>query len=171
MADTLIAYYSWSGRSAALSRKLHRSLPGSELYHIEAKRKYSRHFIFCAKQAFMEKRRNERPDIRVHLTGKQMLKYDRVILIYPIWCGTCPMAVRTFLESIRTDRLDLFPVSLSMTSTAAKSLSDIRESAPKAAIAEGLSLKGRKSDSAESVEAVMTYLGLRQSEQQQKNNQ
>ena len=87
MADTLIAYYSWSGRSAALATKLYQSIPGSELYHIETKRNYSRHFAVCAEQAFMEKRRNERPDIRVHLTGKQMLKYDRVILIYPIWCG------------------------------------------------------------------------------------
>lgn len=161
MADTLIAYYSWSGRSAALARKLSQSIPESELYHIATKKNYSRHFAVCAEQAYMEKRRNERPDIQIHLSGKQMLKFERILLIYPIWCGTCPMAVRTFLESVRTDRLDLFPIALSMTSSAAKSVEDIRESAPKAAIAEGLSLKGKKADSEESFKAVMKYLGLR----------
>ena len=161
MADTLIAYYSWSGRSAALARKLHRNLPGSELYHIATKRKYSRRFPVCAEQAFVEKRRNERPDIQVHLSGKQMLKFDRIILIYPIWCGTCPMAVLTFLEGIRTDRLDLFPIALSMTSSAAKSVEDLRKSAPDAAMAEGLSLKGKRADTEESYESVMKYLGLR----------
>ena len=165
MADTLIAYYSWSGRSAALARKLHRSLPGSELYHIAAKRKYSKNFAICAEQAYMEKRRNERPDIQVHLTGKQMMKFERMILVYPIWCGTCPMAVRSFLESVRTDRLDIFPVALSMKSSAGKSVADIRDSAPKAAVAEGLTLKGKKSDSLEAYEKVMSYLGLRNEEE------
>ena len=160
MADTLIAYYSWSGRSAVLARKLYRNISGSELYHIASKRKYSKHFVICAGQAFLEKRRRERPDIQIHLSGKQMLKYDRMILIYPIWWGTCPMSVRTFLEGIRTDRLDVFPIALSMSSNAEKSVADICDAAPKAAVAEGLSLKGKRADSEKSFEEVMRYLGL-----------
>ena len=54
MADTLIAYYSWSGRSAALAAKLHDDIPGSDLYHIETKRKYSGSFFICAGQAMQE---------------------------------------------------------------------------------------------------------------------
>ncbi len=162
MADTLIAYYSWSGRSAALAAKLHDDIPGSNLYHIETKRKYSGSFFICAGQAMREKKKDARPEIKVQLSGKQMLKYDRVILIYPIWAGTCPMAVRTFLEGIRTDRLDLFPVALSMKSDARKSVEDIHSSAPKAAIAEGLALKGKKSDSKEAWDAVMKYLGIQE---------
>ncbi len=160
MSDTLIAYYSWSGRSAALAEKLYRNIPGSRIYHIAAKRKYSGNFLICSGQAIREKKKNARPEIQVQLSGKQMLKYDRIILIYPIWAGTCPMAVLTFLEGIKTDRLDIFPISLSMKSDALKSVEDIRSSAPKAAIAEGLSLKGKKSGSKESYDSVMKYLGL-----------
>ena len=160
MADTLIAYFSWSGRSAALARKLYRAVPQSELYHIATKRTYAKRFLHCAAQAAGEKRRDERPEIQVHLSGKQVSKFDRIILIYPIWCGSCPMAVKTFLEGIRTDRLDLFPIALSMKTDAKKSVEDIRSSAPKAAIAEGLRLSGKKSDSQESFDSVMRYLGL-----------
>ncbi len=161
MADTLIAYFSWSGRSAALAQKLYRNLPGSSLYHIATKRSYAKHFVSCAAQAAAEKKKNERPDLQTHLSGKQVMKYDRMILIYPIWCGTCPMAVRTFLEGIRTERLDLFPVALSMKTDVRKSVEDIRLSAPKAAVAEGLRLSGKKSGEEEAYEAVMRYLGLR----------
>lgn len=160
MADTLIAYFSWGGKSAALASKLHNAIDGSDVYHIITQRRYSGSFFITVGQALREKKHDARPALKVQLSGKQMLKYDRVILIYPIWGGTCPMAVRTFLEGIRTDRLDIFPISLSHASGALQSVIDIKKSAPEAAVAEGLALKGRDADSYESFEKVMKYLGL-----------
>ena len=160
MADTLIAYFSWSGQSARLAEKLRDHIPGSERYHILTKRVYAKGFFHCVVQARKEQKNEVLPELMNQLTGKQMLKYDRIILIYPIWCGTCPMAVKTFLEGIRTDRLDLFPIALSRSSGVSKSVEDIRSSAPEAAIAEGLRIQGKTADSQEAYDAVMEYLGL-----------
>lgn len=160
MADTLIAYFSWSGQSARLAEKLRDHIPDSERYHILTKQTYAKGFFGCAGQARKELKQDARPELLNQLTGKQMLKYDRIILIYPIWCGTCPRAVNTFLEGIRTDRLDIFPVALSRSTDVRRSVEDIRKSAPKAAIAEGITIKGKKSQTQEAYDAIMEYLGL-----------
>lgn len=160
-AETLIVYYSWSGNSEKLAKNLHQAIIGSDLFKIVTKRKYSASFFLAAFQAGREKRKHARPEIEGGIAGKKMSKYERIILIYPIWDGSCPMCVLTFLESIKTKDLDIFPISTSSSVTLGSSLKAIRESAPEANIAEGLAVPGKTADTQKAVNTVFHYLGLK----------
>lgn len=160
-ADTLIVYYSWSGKSEKLAKNLNEALIGSDIFKIRTKRKYSTSFFIACFQAGREKRKKARPEIMDSIAGKKMAKYERIILVYPIWCGSCPMAILTFLESIKTKDLDIFPISTSASITLGSSLADIKKSAPEANIAEGLAVPGKVADTQKAVNTVFHYLGLR----------
>lgn len=71
------------------------------------------------------------------------------------------MCVLTFLESIKTKDLDIFPISTSSSVTLGSSLKAIRESAPEANIAEGLAVPGKAADTQKAVNTVFHYLGLK----------
>ncbi len=160
-SDTLIVYYSWSGNSEKLAKNLNEAIFSSDIFKIRTKRKYSTSFFVAAFQAGREKRKKTRPEIIETVSGKKLSKYERIILIYPIWDGSCPMAVLTFLESIKTEGLDIFPISTSSSVTLGSSLRDIRGSAPEANIAEGLAVPGKVADTQKAVNTVFHYLGLR----------
>ena len=99
-----------------------------------------------------EKSSNARPSIKDPLTD--ISNYDTILLGYPIWHGNLPNIVMTQLEMLDFEGKTIYPFNTHEGSGLGKSISDIKNSAPKADVKDGFALRGtdaRKEDSHESI--------------------
>ena len=99
-----------------------------------------------------EKSSNARPSIKDPLTD--INKYDTILLGYPIWHGDLPNIVMTQLEMLDFEGKTIYPFNTHEGSGLGRSISDIKNSAPKADVKDGFALRGtdaRKEDSHESI--------------------
>ena len=100
-----------------------------------------------------EKSSNARPKIKDPLTD--ISKYDTILLGYPIWHGDLPNIVMTQLEMLDFEGKTIYPFNTHEGSGLGRSISDIKNSAPKADVKDGFALRGtdaRKEDSHERLE-------------------
>lgn len=95
MQKILVAYFSYSGNAKKIAQMVH-DVSGAELYEIVPENPYSADYQECVNQAREELVQNARPAIAS--PDVPMSQYDRVILVFPNWCRTCPMIVLTFVE-------------------------------------------------------------------------
>ena len=74
------------------------SLVGADLYEIKTVKSYPRDYRECVNEAKGEKARDERPELSSTLPN--VAAYDKIVVGFPVWWWTCPMPVRTFLDSL-----------------------------------------------------------------------
>ena len=85
-------------------------------------------------------KKDARPDISpINISG-----YETVILVYPIWWGTVPMLVNTFLESYDFSGKTVVPFATSGGTGISQSIQDIRGEVPDADVKDGLLVKSNK---------------------------
>ena len=83
-----------------------------------------------------ELRENARPEISpIDISG-----YETVILVYPIWWGTVPMPVATFLTENDFTGKQLYLMATQGSRGFAQSTGDVRKMAPGATVTEGISI-------------------------------
>ena len=82
--------------------------------------------------------------------------YDRIVLIYPNWCGTMPMPVYTFLEGHDFAGKEIWPLCTHEGSGLSRTEGDIAAACPGATVARGLAVKG--SEAAHSEDVVRHWL-------------
>ena len=140
------------GNTAIVAKKI-AAATGSELFEIARETPYPYSYAECVKEAKEEFIRNSRPELKEKISVKG---YDVVILAYPNWCGTMPMAVFTFLESGDFAGKKILPLCTNEGSRMGRSEDDVKQLCPEAEIADGLSVKG--SLAAESDEKVYAWL-------------
>ncbi len=76
-----------------------------------------------------------RPAIKNDLSG--ITKYDVIYLGYPIWWGTCPRIIQTFLESYDISGAKIYTFCTSGSSGIEKSISDLKTLYPNVNIVDG----------------------------------
>jgi flavodoxin len=109
MGKTLIAYFSRKGANyvnesivnlpvgnTEVAAKMAQEVVGGDLFEIKTVKKYPTDYTETTNVAQVEKNQNARPELTAHV--ENMDEYDTIILGYPNWWGTMPMAVFTFLE-------------------------------------------------------------------------
>lgn len=111
------------------------ALTGAEVYRIYSGRTYTDNADRMGEEAKAEKESNARPPVKGNLPD--ISGYDTVILAYPIWHGTVPMVVRTFLESLDFTGRTIIPVATHEISNMGESEQDIQTSAPAAQLLPG----------------------------------
>ncbi len=93
---TLIAYFSWSNNTKTLIEGINKEFY-FDVLRIERKVPYSSDYEQCA---YVEAK--EEAEKHIHPAIKEikldMNEYDTVLLFFPIWWYTIPMAVSTFVE-------------------------------------------------------------------------
>lgn len=92
----LIACFSWSGNTHAVAEQIAR-LTGGDMFSIETVKPYPKEYRACTEVARTERDSNARPALKSKVDD--MSQYDVVMIGYPNWWGTMPMAVRTFIDS------------------------------------------------------------------------
>ncbi len=151
MAKTLIAYFSHAGQNYShgsirnlsvgntevVAKKIH-ALIESDLFYIDTVQKYPDDHMQKIEIAKKEFNEGARPELNARV--ENMEEYDTVIVAFPNWWTTMPMAVFTFLESYDFTGKKVCPLITHGGSGFSNSLSDIRRLCPGADITDGLAV-------------------------------
>lgn len=134
----LIAYFSHTGNTELAAWQIQAAV-GGQLFAIQTEVPYPQDKSECGKIAKQELAGNERPPLAADLAD--ISQYDTIFIGYPVWYGTTPMAVRTFLEAHDFSGKVLVPFCTIKKSGIEKSLDAIATSCPQADITKGLALQ------------------------------
>ena len=114
----------------------------ADVFRIEMKEPYSPVYMTCIEEAKKDLREHARPELAGYLDGID--EYDTVVLAYPNYWGTVPMAVATFLERYDFSGKTILPLCTNEGSGMGSSERDIRKYAPGAEVRKGLSITGSR---------------------------
>ena len=155
MADTLIAYFTWSGNSAHLAQLIQR-ITGGDLFHIRTQQPYPKSYPMTVSRAYKELQQHLWPELAEQVEHPE--QYDQLYLVYPNWCGTVPMAVSAFLQATPFADCTIHPLCTSGGSGMARSVADIASLCPDAALKPGLLVSDRATQAPETEEAIRKWV-------------
>ena len=100
MVKTLVAYFSASGVTAKVARKL-ASAAGADLYEIEPEVRYTRADLNYMNSKSRSSVEMNDPACRPAIAGKveNMADYDTVFVGFPVWWYREPSIIDTFMEA------------------------------------------------------------------------
>lgn len=131
----------------------------ADIFKIEMKEPYSPVYMTCIEEAKKDLRQGYRPEL-VQLPNN-MDQYDTIILGYPNYWGTMPMAVVTFLEQFDFTNKTILPLCTNEGSGMGLSERDIKKYAKGATVKDGLSILGsRVSQSEKQVQEWLNKQGV-----------
>ena len=167
MAKTLIAYFSradenyFAGAMRYVKQgnteivcNLIKDMISADTFKIEMKNPYSPVYMTCIEEAKDDLRANARPELVSY--PESIENYDTIILAYPNYWGTIPMAVATFLERYDFSGKTILPLCTNEGSGMGSSEKTIKQIAAGAEIKKGLPITG--SNAASSGESVKRWL-------------
>lgn len=137
----LIAYFSKTNNTATIAGHI-QSLVGGDLFQVAAKKPYPADYRETTRVAREELDNDERPELAAALSAEDMEKYDVIFLGYPIWWGTFPMAMFTFLERYDLSGKTIVPFCTHERSGIARSPADIEKLCPDSTALRGLAVRG-----------------------------
>ena len=163
MAKTLIAFFSRADENyfggamryvkvgnTEIVVGLMKELIEADTFKIEMKDPYSPVYMTCIDEAKKDKQNNARPELTNYL--ESIDDYDTIVLGYPNYWGTIPMAVATFLERYDFTGKTILPLCTNEGSGMGSSERDVKKYAKGADVKSGLSITG--SQAADSKGAV-----------------
>ena len=153
MNKTLIAYFSRRdenyvgiskevlkvGNTELVVDKL-KELTGADVFEIAMKKPYSKGYEDCMREARADLDNNARPEL-ISLPAS-IDGYENIILAYPNYFDTMPMAVFTFLEAFDFAGKTILPLCTNEGTDLGSSVEDIRRTCRGAKLRDGLSLAG-----------------------------
>lgn len=155
----LVAYFSHTGKNyvngsivdlpignTEVVAKMIQKITGSDLFHIEAVKVYPNDYTEATEVAKAELRADARPELTNHV--KNMDSYDVIFIGYPIWWGTMPMPVFTFLGNYDFSRKTIIPFCTHEGSGLGRTEQDIIKLCPKATVLKGIAIHGGDAGSA-----------------------
>ncbi len=170
MTKVLIAYFSHDGEyyaegtiknhdkgnTATMAEKIHTLLPEADMFRIETAEPYPTGYTECVKRAVAEYDANARPALKSEVTN--MEQYDTIVLGYPCWHGTMPMAVFTFLSSYNMRGKTIIPFCTNEGSGMGHSEEDIKKLCHSAKIKPGTSIRGIAVEQADADAESIAYM-------------
>ena len=172
MAKTLIAFFSRADENyfggamryvkvgnTEIVCDIMKDLIPADMFKIEMKNPYSPDYMTCIDEAKKDLRDNARPEL-VSMPAS-IEEYDTVILAYPNYWGTMPVAVYTFLEAFDFTGKTILPLCTNEGSGMGSSERDIKRVCSGAEVKKGLPITGsHAADSEASVKRWLSANGL-----------
>lgn len=155
MKKVLIAYFSWSNTSNNIARMLFEKIE-SDIIHIEPVKKYPNSYSATVIKSGVEKLKKSRPKLVNKIENIGM--YETIILVYPNWWGTLPMAACTFLEQYNLEGKLIIPICMNEGSGLGKSVEDIKTISPKAIVFDGIAILRSQVDSNKTEDEIIDLL-------------
>ncbi len=138
---------------------LMKELIDADTFKIEMKEPYSPVYMTCIEEAKRDKQNNVRPELISY--PDSIDEYDTIVLGYPNYWGTIPMAVATFLEKYDFTGKTILPLCTNEGSRMGSSEIDIRKCAKGVTVKSGLAITGsRAADSGEALKKWFAANGL-----------
>ena len=172
MAKTLIAYFSRADENyfggamryvkvgnTEIVCGIIEDLTGADTFKIEMKDPYSPVYMTCIEEAKKDLRTKARP--KLVALPESIDEYDTVVLAYPNYWGTMPMAVFTFLEAFDFSGKTILPLCTNEGSGMGSSERNIQRTCPGAIVKAGLPVTGSQAANSEaSVQKWLSANGL-----------
>ena len=133
---TLVAYFSRSGRTRRAAEQIAEEVGGT-LYEIRTEKTYPKNYFAAILAARREFSAQERPALAGE-PAADFESYERVLLGFPIWFGTCPMAVISFLERYDFSGKSVYPFCTSSMGSCAKAKADIERACKGGKVLDGV---------------------------------
>ena len=156
----LIAYFSRAGDNyvggnvvnlavgnTEVAANIIQKLTGGETFRIDPVKRYPAGYDETTEVARQELRQGARPELASHVSN--MGDYSRIVLGYPNWWGTMPMAVCSFLEEYDFSGKAIVPFCTHEGSGMGHSGEDIKKLCPGARVQKGLAIRGGNVQQAE----------------------
>lgn len=112
------------GNSQLLATMVYNAV-GGDLYGIQTEKKYPSAYSDTVSVAKEEMDSDE--DVALSGTLPELSRYDTVVLVFPVWWGTIPGAVKSFLQSDDMEGKTIYPLITHGGSGAGNSVEDIRK--------------------------------------------
>ena len=167
MAKTLIAFFSRADENyfggamryvkvgnTEIVVNLMKDMIEADTFKIEMKNPYSPVYMTCIEEAKKDLREKARPELTAY--PDSIDEYDTIVLAYPNYWGTIPMAVATFIEKFDFTGKAILPLCTNEGSGMGGSERTVKQCAPGAEIRKGLSITG--SSAASSGESIRRWL-------------
>ena len=151
----LVVYYSRTGQNyvsgdmvnlavgnTAAVAEIIRQKTDADVFEIKTAKPYPADYHETTEVAKKELREQARPEIVGGVDN--MAQYDTIILGYPNWWGTMPMAVRTFLDRHDLSGKVILPFCTHEGSGMGRSENDLKSALPTSIIKPGLPIKGTR---------------------------
>ena len=149
-AKTLVVYFSATGNTKAVAEEISR-LTGADLYEIVPADPYTDADLnYNNNDCRANQEMNDisaRPAIGSGVID--VSPYDIVFVGYPIWWGTMPRIINTFLDTYDLSGKTVLPFCTSGSSGITQSVSDFRTAEPDADVRDGLRASGANDSSIE----------------------
>ena len=162
MAKTLVLFYSRAGANylggnivnlkkgncLVVAEKIVETLrqaqgDGVDIFQVEPVKEYSADYTKCTEEAQEELRANARPSYKGDI---DISPYDTIVIGYPIWWGTFPMPLWTFLENHDFTGKKIVPFSTHEGSGLGSSVSDLKKICKGAMVTEGTAIRGSRAE-------------------------
>jgi flavodoxin len=137
--SALSAYFSHSGNTRVIANQIHESI-GGDIFEIMSLDPYPTDYDAVVEQARKELDKEYRPRLKTKV--ENMESYNVVFVGYPIWWGTIPMPVATFLSEYDLSGKIIVPFCTHEGSYLGRSVTDIKKLCPQSTLLDGLAVRG-----------------------------
>lgn len=135
-SKTLVVYFSRTGTTENVAKIIQKEL-GADIFVVERKEPYPDSYTPTTEEAKREKEAGARPELKEYLPKETVAECDKIFVGFPIWWGTAPMPILTFLENYDLTGKTVYTFCTAASSPISGSTADIRSSAAGATVIEG----------------------------------
>lgn len=138
MSKKLVAYFSASGVTAQLAKRLSQTI-GADLYEIQPEQIYTKEDLDWTDKSSRSTREMTDKAFRPAISGKveNMEQYDTIYVGFPIWWYVAPTIINTFLESYDMSGKTIIPFATSGGSGMGRTNAELEISCKGAVLKEG----------------------------------
>lgn len=139
MRKSIVVYFSRTGTTKPLAENIAK-ITNSDIYEIKAAQPYTDDDINYNNSSSRANREQNDMGARPEIAGDpiDVSQYDTVYLGYPIWWGTIPRIINTFIDTYDLSGKTIMPFCTSGGSGISASVSDIKKYCPNSEVKDGL---------------------------------
>ena len=144
---SIVVYFSCTGNTKAVAEEV-AAQTGSELHEIVPEEPYTEDDLNYNNDNCRANIEMNDPESRpaISNTIENFSEYDTIYIGYPIWWGSLPRIMNTFLDTYDFSGKTIVPFCTSGSSSISQSVSVIREAEPEAQIKKGLQISSAGAD-------------------------
>ena len=143
--NILVVYFSRTGTTKAVAEQIQKEVNG-DIFEIEIVNPYPEEYKATTDQAKKELADGYLPSLKSK--AENLDEYDTIFLGYPIWWGTMPMPVFSFLNENNLGGKKIIPFATHQGSGLGRSISDLAKAVPNGNVErEGKAVRGSISES------------------------
>ena len=142
----LVAYFSRTGNTREIANQIHK-IAGGDIFEIQVVETYPEDYEEVKKRAMQEQESGYKPPLKTKV--ENIKSYDLVFIGYPIWWGTIPAPIKSFLSQYDLAGKTIVPFCTHGGSGLGRSGAEISELCPKSTMLEGKAVRARDAKTAQ----------------------